>query len=265
MPSVVVERHEGVLEIILNRPEILNAVNRETIAALAAAVAEAAEDRAARVVLLRGAGTHFCAGGDITMFAELIRLPPAERQKALYRIVDTLHPLLVRMRRMPKPIVAAVQGAAAGVGLSFVLAADLALAAEDAVFTSGYIHLGTSPDGGMTATLPHIVGLKHAAELMLLGDRFNAQRALALGLVNRVVPADALDTEAAALAARLAAGPTHAYGRTKALLQATLGDGFDAQLRRETEAFAACAANEDFAEGVRAFLEKRRPVFAGEE
>jgi len=265
MPSVVVERHEGVLEIILNRPEILNAVNRETIAALAAAVAEAAEDRAARVVLLRGAGTHFCAGGDITMFAELIRLPPAERQKALYRIVDTLHPLLVRMRRMPKPIVAAVQGAAAGVGLSFVLAADLALAAEDAVFTSGYIHLGTSPDGGMTATLPHIVGLKHAAELMLLGDRFNAQRALALGLINRVVPADALDTEAAALAARLAAGPTHAYGRTKALLQATLGDGFDAQLRRETEAFAACAANEDFAEGVRAFLEKRRPVFAGEE
>jgi 2-(1,2-epoxy-1,2-dihydrophenyl)acetyl-CoA isomerase len=264
MPSVVVERHEGVLEIILNRPEILNAVNRETIAALAAAVAEAAEDRAARVILLRGAGTHFCAGGDITMFAELIRLPPAERQTALYRIVDILHPLLIRMRHMPKPVVAVVQGAAAGFGLSLVLAADLALAAEDTVFTSGYIHLGTSPDGGMTTTLPHIVGLKHAAELMLLGDRFDVQRALALGLVNRVVPANALASEATALAARLAAGPTHAYGRTKALLQATLGDGFDAQLRRETEAFAACAATEDFAEGVRAFLEKRRPVFTGE-
>ena len=264
MPSVVVERRGGVLEIILNRPEILNAVNRETIAALADAVAEAAEDRAARVVLLRGAGTHFCAGGDITMFAELIRLTPAERQTALYRIVDTLHPLLVRMRHKPKPVVAVVQGAAAGVGLSFVLAADLALAAEDAVFTSGYIHLGTSPDGGMTATLPHIVGIKRAAELMLLGDRFDAQRALALGLVNRVVPADALETEAAALAARLAAGPTHAYGRTKALLQATIGDAFDAQLRRETESFAACAATEDFAEGVRAFVDKRRPVFSGE-
>ena len=264
MPSVVVERRGGVLEIILNRPEILNAVNRETIAALADAVAGAAEDRAARVVLLRGAGTHFCGGGDITMFAELIRLPPAERQTALYRIVDTLHPLLVRMRRMPKPVVSVVQGAAAGVGLSFVLAADLALAAEDAVFTSGYIHLGTSPDGGMTATLPHIVGIKRAAELMLLGDRFDAQRALALGLVNRVVPAETLETEAAALAARLAAGPTHAYGRTKALLQATIGDAFDAQLRRETESFAACAATADFAEGVRAFLEKRRPVFTGE-
>jgi 2-(1,2-epoxy-1,2-dihydrophenyl)acetyl-CoA isomerase len=264
MPSVVVERHEGLFEIILNRPEILNAVNRETIAALAAAVGEAAEDGAARAVLLRGAGTHFCAGGDIKMFAELIRLTPAERLKALYQIVDTLHPLLIRMRHMPKPIVAAVQGAAAGFGLSLVLAADLALAAEDTVFTSGYILLGTTPDGGMTAMLPHIVGLKHAAELMLLGDRFDAQRAAALGLINRVVPADALDAEAAALAARLAAGPTYAYGRTKALLQATLGDGFDAQLRRETESFAACAATEDFAEGVRAFLEKRRPVFTGE-
>src|SRR5215472_3727725 len=150
MPSVVVEQHEGVFEIILNRPEILNAVDRETIAALAAAVAEAADDHAASVVLLRGAGAHFCAGGDITMFAELIRLSPAERLKVLYRIVDTLHPLLIRMRHMPKPIVAAVQGAAAGFGLSLVLAADLALAADDAVFTSGYIHLGTSPDGSMT-------------------------------------------------------------------------------------------------------------------
>ena len=263
MASVVVERHEGVLEIILNRPDILNAVNRETIAALAAAVAEAVEGDA-RVVLLRGAGAHFCAGGDITMFAELIRLPPAERQITLYRIVATLHPLLIRMRYMPKPVVAIVQGAAAGFGLSLVLAADLALAADDAVFTSGYIHLGTSPDGGMTATLPHIVGIKRAAELMLLGDRFDAQRALALGLGNRVVPAGALDAEAAALAARLAAGPPHAYGRTKALLQATIGDAFDAQLRRETESFAACAATDDFAEGVRAFLEKRRPVFTGE-
>ena len=198
------------------------------------------------------------------VFAELIRLAPAERLKALYQIVDTLHPLLIRMRHMPKPIVAAVQGAAAGFGLSLVLAADLAVAAEDTVFTSGYIHLGTSPDGGMTATLPRIVGLKAAAELMLLGDRFDAPRALALGLVNRVVPAEALDTEAAALAARLAAGPTHAYGRTKGLLQATAGDAFDAQLRRETESFAACAATEDFAEGVGAFLEKRRPVYTGE-
>jgi 2-(1,2-epoxy-1,2-dihydrophenyl)acetyl-CoA isomerase len=263
MPKVIVERREAVLEIVLNRPEVLNAVDRETIAALAAAAAEAAEDRAARAVLLRGNGTHFCAGGDIGMFGELITLDPEARRKALHAIVDGLHPLLSRLRHMPKPVVAAVHGAAAGFGLSLALAADLALAAEDAVFASGYIHLGTSPDGGMTMTLPRTVGLKWAAELMFLGDRFDARRALELGLVNRLVAPERLSAEAEALTARLAAGPTQAYARTKALIQATLGDTLDAQLRREAENFAACAATEDFVEGVRAFVEKRRPNFTG--
>jgi 2-(1,2-epoxy-1,2-dihydrophenyl)acetyl-CoA isomerase len=262
MPTVILQRREAVLEIVLNRPEVLNAANYELIAELAAATAEAAEDRAAQVVMLRGAGAHFCAGGDITMFGELLGLSPAERRKALYRIVGQLHPLLIRLRHMPKPVVAVVQGAAAGFGLSLVLAADLAIAAEDTIFTSGYIHLGTSPDGGLTAMLPRVVGLKQAAELMLLGDRFDARRALELGLVNQLVPPAALEAEATALARRLANGPTHAYARTKALLQATLGDAFDAQLRRETESFAACAASEEFVEGVRAFLEKRRPAFS---
>jgi 2-(1,2-epoxy-1,2-dihydrophenyl)acetyl-CoA isomerase len=263
MPSVVVQRREAVFEIVLNRPEVLNAANRELIGDLAAATAEAAEDPTARVIVLRGAGSHFCAGGDIKMFGELIGLPAAERRKALYRIVDALHPLLIRLRHMPKPIVAVVQGAAAGVGLSLVAAADLALAAEDAVFATGYIHLGTSPDGGLTATLGRIVGLKQAAELMLLGDRFDAPRAVQLGIVNRLVAPAALEAEAMALATRLAKGPAHAYGRTKGLLQATLGDAFDAQLRRETESFAACAATEEFVEGVQAFLGKRRPNFSG--
>jgi 2-(1,2-epoxy-1,2-dihydrophenyl)acetyl-CoA isomerase len=263
MQKVIVARHGAVFEIRLNRPELLNAVDRETIAALATAAAEAAEDRGARAVLLRGEGAHFCAGGDITMFGELVRLPPEERRRVLYQTVDALHPLLVRLRHMPKPVVAAVQGAAAGFGLSLVLAADLALAAEDAVFTCGYVHLGTSPDGGMTAMLPAVVGLKRAAELMLLGERFDAPRALKLGIVNRVVPPDELTAEAEALAERLAAGPSEAYARTKALIQASLGDAFDAQLRREAESFATCAATDDFVEGVRAFLEKRRPAFPG--
>jgi 2-(1,2-epoxy-1,2-dihydrophenyl)acetyl-CoA isomerase len=263
MPKVVVERRGAVCEIRLNRPELLNAVDRETIAALAAAAAEAAEDRTARAVLLRGEGMHFCAGGDITMFGELIRLPPEERRKLLYQIVDALHPLLIRLRHMPKPVIAAVRGAAAGFGLSLVLAADLTLAAEDAVFTCGYIHLGTSPDGGMTAILPAMVGLKRATELMLLGERFDAPRALALGIVNQIVAPDRLAAEAEVLAERLAAGPADAYARTKALIQATLGDAFDAQLRREAESFAICAATDEFVEGVRAFLEKRRPTFGG--
>jgi 2-(1,2-epoxy-1,2-dihydrophenyl)acetyl-CoA isomerase len=263
MPTVFLQRHEAVLEIVLNRPEILNAVNRESIAELAAAAAEAGEDNSVRAVLLRGAGNHFCAGGDITMFAELISLEPAARTTALYGIVDMLHPMLISLRHMPKPVIVAVQGAAAGFGLSLVLAADLAIAAEDAVFASGYIHLGTSPDGGMTMTLPRIVGLKRAAELMFLGDRFDAQRALELGLVNRIVPAAALMTEAMALATRLANGPTHAYGRTKALLERSVGQLLDAQLQRETESFAACAGTEEFVEGVSAFIEKRQPNFSG--
>jgi 2-(1,2-epoxy-1,2-dihydrophenyl)acetyl-CoA isomerase len=263
MAKVVVERRGAVLEIRLNRPEVLNAVDREAIMALAAAAAEAAEDRTARAVLLCGEGGHFCAGGDITMFGELIELSPEERRKVLYETVDALHPLLVRLRHMPKPVVVAVQGAAAGFGLSLVLAADLALAAEDAVFACGYINLATSPDGGMTALLPAAVGLKCASELALLGERFDAARALALGIINRVVMPEALTAEAEALAQRLAAGPATAYARTKALLQASLGDGFDAQLRREAENFAICAATDDFAEGVRAFLEKRRPAYAG--
>jgi 2-(1,2-epoxy-1,2-dihydrophenyl)acetyl-CoA isomerase len=263
MPSVIVQRRGAVLEIVLNRPAVLNAANREMIGELAAAAAEAAEDAASRVVLLRGAGSHFCAGGDVNMFGELISLEPAAREQALHAIVDTLHPLLIALRHMPKPVVVATHGAAAGFGLSLVLAADLALAAEDCVFASGYIHLGASPDGGMTMTLPRIVGLKRAAELMLLGDRFDARRALELGLVNRLVPPAALEAEAMELATRLANGPAHAYGRTKALIEASIGQMLNAQLQRETESFAACAASEEFVEGVRAFLEKRRPDFSG--
>jgi 2-(1,2-epoxy-1,2-dihydrophenyl)acetyl-CoA isomerase len=263
MPGVKVVRDGAVCEIVLDRPDVLNAVDRETIAALAASAAEAAEDTAARAVVLRGNGPHFCAGGDIRMFGALVDLPAEARARVLREIVDALHPLLTRLRHMPKPVVAAAQGAAAGFGLSLVLAADLALAAEDAVFASGYIHLGTSPDGGMTFTLPRTVGLKRAAELMFLGDRFDARRALELGIVNRVVPSAELLDAARALAERLAAGPTRAYAAGKALLEAAVGETLDRQLRLEAESFAACAATGDFVEGVRAFLEKRRPDFSG--
>jgi 2-(1,2-epoxy-1,2-dihydrophenyl)acetyl-CoA isomerase len=263
MPHVIVARNGAVCEIVLDRPEVLNAVDRETIAALAAAAAEAALDPAAKAVLLRAAGSHFCAGGDIRMFGALVDLPAAERASMLHDIVGELHPLLTRLRRMAKPVVAAVQGAAAGFGLSLVLAADLALAAEDAVFASGYIHLGTSPDGGMTLTLPRTVGLKRAAELVYLGDRFDAWRALELGIVNRVVPRATLLDEARALVERLAAGPSRALAGAKALLEASTGERLDEQLRREAESFAACAATDDFIEGVRAFLAKRPPNFSG--
>ncbi len=263
MGTVILERRQGVLEIILNRPDILNAANRELITELAEAAAEAENDPGARAVLLRGAGSHFMAGGDIRMFGELCALSSEARREALYEIVDGLHPILLSLRHMGKPVVAAVQGAAAGVGLSLVLAADLALAAENAIFAFGYIHLGTSPDGAATATLPRLVGLKRATELMFLGERFDARQALEWGLINRVVREEALLPEARALAGRLAAGPTAAYARTKALIEASSRQALATQLKREAESFAACAASEDFVEGVRAFLEKRPPSFNG--
>lgn len=261
MRTVLIERRGGVFEIVLNRPEILNAANREMIADLVQATAEAEADGDSGAVLLRGAGSHFMAGGDIRMFGELVRRPPGERRRIFQEMVAALDPTMLRLRGMAKPVVAAVQGAAAGFGLSLVLAADLALAAEDAVFGAGYIHLGTSPDGAMTANLPRLVGPKRAAELMLLGERFDARRARDLGIVNRLVAAEALLDEARAWAVRLARGPREAVARTKALLQASCDPDFAAQLKREAENFAACAASADFAEGVRAFLEKRRPVF----
>jgi 2-(1,2-epoxy-1,2-dihydrophenyl)acetyl-CoA isomerase len=140
-----------------------------------------------------------------------------------------------------------------------MMACDLALAADTANFTLAYTLIGTSPDGGSTYALPRLVGAKKAMEIALLGERFDAATAERLGLVNRVVPAASLEAETHKLAARLAAGPIGAYGRTKALLNGSLNASLEAQLQREAEAFAQCAAEPDFAEGVRAFLEKRRP------
>ena len=166
---------------------------------------------------------------------------------------------------MPKPVVAAVQGAAAGFGLSLVLAADLAIAAEDAVFTCGYIHLGTSPDGGMTALLPGIVGLKLASELTLLGDRFDAHRALALGLVNRLVRARSACCRSRSPGRTARRRPERSLCPDQGAAPGNDRRRLRAQLRREAENFAACAATEDFVEGVRAFLEKRRPSFIGQQ
>jgi len=249
----------GITTITLNRPKALNALDRDLTMGLRDAVFAAEQNRSVRCVVIRG-GEHFMAGGDLKWFDDLVRSrPPAENRIQFEGFVHEVHGLILSVRRMPKPVIAAVSGAAAGFGMSLMMACDLVIAADNAYFSLAYALIGASPDGGSTFALPRIVGAKKAMEIALLGERFDATTAERLGLVNRVVPSAALEQETSKLAARLAAGPTAVYGRTKALLNGSLNASLETQLQREAEAFAQSAAEPDFAEGIRAFIEKRKP------
>jgi 2-(1,2-epoxy-1,2-dihydrophenyl)acetyl-CoA isomerase len=250
---------EGIATLTFNRPGAMNALDDELILALRGAAERLEADEAVRAVLLRGAGPAFLAGGDVSVFhAHLPELP-----RLILEWTCELHRAIAALRRMKKPVVASVHGAAAGAGLSLVAACDLTIAAHDAKFTLAYSRIGASPDGGGTYFLPRLVGLKKALELALLSDTLDAETARRIGLVNFVVPAERLEQETANLMRRLASGPTYAYGETKALFNQSLHNTLDAQLDAESQAFARCAASADLKEGVTAFVEKRKPVFAG--
>ncbi len=264
-PVVLRTVEDGICIITLNRPAALNALDRNLLEGLRDAVFAAEHDCGVRCVIIRG-GDHFMAGGDLKWFYGLIEGRSVEEKTVLFqRLVQEVHGIIMSMRRMPKPVIASVSGAAAGFGLSLMMACDLAIAADNAYFTLAYCLIGTTPDGGSTFALPRIVGSKKAMEIALLGERFDAATAERLGLVNRVVAAASLEAETMKLAARLAAGPTAVYGRTKALLNSSLASSLESQLQREAEAFARSAAGHDFAEGLRAFIDKRKAVFRGEE
>ena len=205
--TVQIERENGIARVTLNRPEVLNALDAELCEALLAALAALERDSETRVLVLRGAGGHFMAGGDLRSFYELIKLTPDERRQHFEGFIDVVHRIIRIMRRMPQPIIAKIDGAAGGFGLSLVLACDLAVAAADSIFTMAYCRIGTSPDGSSTWFLPRTVGAKKAMELALLGDRFGAREAERLGIVNRVVSPQRLEEETESLARRLAAGP----------------------------------------------------------
>lgn len=251
----------GVAEIMLNRPSALNALNEEMVEPLGKAFAEAADDPKVKCVLLCGAGDHFMAGGDLKNFSKQLEKSASERQGHFGAMIERLHPTIALMASMPKPVIAKVQGAAAGFGLSLVLASDLAIASEEAYFTMAYCLIGTSPDGGSSFHLPRTVGLKTGMEMALFGGRFDAQEALARGLINKVVPLTELERESWHWAERLAQGPARALGRTKLLLRQSLSNELSHQLNLEKQAFAASASEDDFAEGVQAFLEKRKADF----
>jgi 2-(1,2-epoxy-1,2-dihydrophenyl)acetyl-CoA isomerase len=258
--SVLYSVADGVATITLNRPQVMNALDPEMIHGLRVACERVGRDAAARAVVLRGEGPAFLAGGDVAVFhANLPRMPVLVRE-----VATELHHAILALRRAPQPVLASVHGAVAGAGVSLMAAADLAIAAEDTRFTLAYSRIGTSPDGGATASLSRLLGERKALELLLLSDPFDASAARQLGLVNWLAAPARLAEETAAIARRLARGATRALAETKRLVYESADRTLALQLDAEREAFARCAATSDFAEGVTAFVEKRKPDFKGQ-
>lgn len=248
-----------IARIVFNRPKVLNALSVAAAEAFLAASRAIAADSANRVVIISGEGRAFMAGGDVSAFTG-----ETEDVRARVRtIMEPLHEGLEILAGLRQPVIASVHGAVAGAGMSIALAADLAIAADNAIFTLAYSKLGTTPDGSSSWSLPRLVGLRKAMEIALLSDVYDAPEALRLGLVNRVVPAADLASETENLARRLAEGPTFAYGKIKSLLRGSLDNSLHTQLVAEAEAFGACIGTADFAEGVSAFLAKRPAKFTG--
>ncbi len=257
--TVLLQQSGAIATVTLNRPSQLNAINDAMMVGLRDVLTQVEQDANIRVVILRGAGKAFMAGGDVAMF----HARKDEVASLFHELGGVFHESIKLLRRMGKPVIASVHGACAGGGLSVMLGCDLAIAADTAQFTLAYSRIGTSPDGGSTHFLPRIIGTRKTMELALLPDVFGAAQALNLGLVNWVVPEGSLEEETLKIAQRLAAGPTHAYANTKALVNATFDRTMDQQLDAEVKAFANCAAGPDFKEGVTAFVEKRKPAFSG--
>ena len=258
--SVLLNVEAGVATIAFNRPELFNAMDGEMMIRFRAAAELAQKDPAIRAIVLRGEGKSFLAGGDVGAFHRHID----ELPDLIVRWGRELHFALLALRRAPKPVLASVHGAVAGAGFSVLCAADLAVSADDARFSLAYANIGTSPDGGSTHFLPRLVGYKKAMELALLPELFDAATAQHLGLINWVVPAVELGPHTQRIAARLAQGPSRAYAEAKRLLNQSLERSLETQMEEELQAFARCAVTADLAEGVAAFVEKRKPVFKGQ-
>lgn len=258
-PVLLVSQNGAIATLTFNRPAVFNAMNEEMIAAFRVAALELKARPGVRALIVQGAGKAFIAGGDVALFHRRKDTIAGEVKV----MGDTLHDGIIALREAPFPVIARIHGAVAGAGLSLALACDFAIASEQATFTSAYSRIGVSPDGGSTFFLPRLVGMKRATEIIMLSDTLSAARALELGLVNTVVPADELDAAIVALAERLARGPTRAFARAKRLLSQSFDTPIREQLDDEIAYFAECAATDDFKEGVTAFVEKRPPRYEG--
>ena len=259
-PLVLEALEGGVLTLMMNRPERLNALNVELGIDLDRALAKAAADASVRVVVLTGAGRAFCSGGDLGLIREARESGEVRRLEPLLRAGAQL---IVRMRTMAKPLIAAVNGPAAGAGMNIALACDLRIAAEQATFGQNFARVGLFPDYGGTFLLPRLIGKARAAELLYLGHMINAREAERIGVVNHVVPNDQILPEARALAARLAEAPPLAVRALKQVLFASDRAELERALETEILQQMKCFASADAGEGIRAFFEKRAPKFEG--
>ncbi len=250
---------EGIARLTLCRPDAANAIDLPLAEGLRRAAMHCDRDPAVRAVLLAAEGKMFCAGGDLRSMAAM----GADFPAGLKELTFHLHAAQAHFLRMRAPLVVAVHGPAAGAGVGLVAAGDLVIAAESASFTMAYTAIGLTPDGGTTALLPRLIGLRRTQELILTNRRLTAAEAEAWGLITRVVADKDLEEAAGEAVRRLAAGPTLAYGAAKRLLAGSYASPPEAQMEEERRAIAAMAASEDGRAGIRAFLDKQPPAFAG--
>jgi 2-(1,2-epoxy-1,2-dihydrophenyl)acetyl-CoA isomerase len=261
--TIEVRRDGGAATIVLNRPESMNAWNKQFGLDLRAAIDAAAEDDGVRAVCITGAGRAFSSGADLKDMSAAEELTPEGRPDVYKHLTERYHPIITTIRTMPKPVVAAVNGPAVGIGLSLALASDLVVAKESAYFLLAFVNIGLVPDGGSSLFVPSRVGFARAAEMALLGERIPAPRAADWGLINRAIPDDAFEGEVEALLRRLADGPTRSYAGTKRQLNQWLYTRMDEQLELEARVQEEMAGSKDFVEGVSAFVQKRGAAFQG--
>jgi 2-(1,2-epoxy-1,2-dihydrophenyl)acetyl-CoA isomerase len=258
--SVLLAIGDNAARITLNRPDTLNSWNDQLGVELRDALQRAADDDAVRAVLITGAGRGFSSGADLS---EQRSETEGELPDLSERLLELYNPIIRSVRELPKPVLAAVNGPAAGIGCALALSCDLIIASESAFFLLAFVNVGLVPDGGSTATVPARIGAARAAEMAMLGERVPAPQALDWGLINRVVPDDRLEAEAGELLDRLAGGPTLSYAGSKRLLNRRAYADLAGQLDAEAEAQRDQGRSQDFVEGVMAFVEKRPAKFTG--
>ncbi|MBR9871686.1 MAG: enoyl-CoA hydratase/isomerase family protein [Gammaproteobacteria bacterium] len=248
--------------ITISRPSQLNSLSEGAFLELRQVLRELHDNQDVRVVILKGDGKVFCAGGDIDFFAELVDLPSSERSEQARQYVSLAHEVMALFASLRVPLLVAVQGAAAGFGLSLCCVADIVVAARGSRFVPAYLGLGVTPDGGLSYSLPRLIGERRASDVLLTNRSFDAEQAENWGLVTRLVEANELEEDVSQVAQQLVSGPNLASANTLRLLHAQRNfDEFNATLAAELDSFSDCVYDDDFVEGVRAFLERRSPSY----